>query len=284
MSFNVKADLGVEPLLADEAFSTTRTLFRCAAELPLSLASTDRWGGLRRQGFCKRALPGKPLLTVASVVFNAASDLPVTLESVLKIPYDNVELIVIDGGSSDATVDLLRRHDAKIDCWISAPDRGIYDAMNKAWLLAANDASVLFLGGGDRLLSLPKCFDNNRVFFGDVMIGERHFRSSLRLGLRFANHLHHQALIVPKRFHPEPPFDLGFSVYADFDFNQRLVKAGHPFQRDEQLRAYALPGGLSSRFDIGQMAAVTRKNFGPFHACVTLLYFHLKHLMIHGFK
>lgn len=116
------------------------------------------------------------------------------------------------------------------------------------------------------------------------MIGDRHFRSSLKFGLRFANHLHHQALIVPKRFHPEPPFDLTFPVYADFDFNQRLLKAGHPFQRDDQLLAYALPGGISARFDIRQMAAVTRKNFGRIYACVTFVYFHLKHLITHVFK
>jgi len=264
----------LEPFSLDQDFSTTRILFRCAPWMPSSLGRVQYWGGLRRRGYGKRASPGKPLLTVASVVFNSASELSDTLQSVLTIPYDNVELIVIDGGSQDRTLDLLHRHDSQIDCWISTPDAGIYDAMNKAWRLASLEGSVLFLGGGDRLLTLPERFDNTSIYFGDVWIGNRLFRSSLKFGLRFANHLHHQALMIPKRLHPEPPFDLAFPVYADFDFNQHLIKAGHRILRAERFQSYALPGGVSGHLDIAQMAAVTRKNFGLIHASVTSAYFH----------
>lgn len=88
-------------------------------------------GGLRIRDIYKQSLPGKPLITVVTVVFNGAETLQDTIESVMKQTYDNVEYIVVDGGSSDATVDILRRYDHVIDYWFSEKDDGIYDAMNK---------------------------------------------------------------------------------------------------------------------------------------------------------
>ena len=96
-------------------------------------------GGLRSRGIYKRSLPGKPLITVITVVFNGAETLRDTIESVMKQTYDNVEYIVIDGGSSDATVDILRQYDHVINYWLSEKDGGIYDAMNKGIALCSGD-------------------------------------------------------------------------------------------------------------------------------------------------
>ena len=96
-------------------------------------------GGLRSRGIYKRSLPGKPLITVITVVFNGAQTLRDTIESVMQQSYDNVEYIVVDGGSSDATVDILRQYDHVIDYWLSEKDGGIYDAMNKGIALCSGD-------------------------------------------------------------------------------------------------------------------------------------------------
>ena len=96
-------------------------------------------GGLRSRGIYKQSLPGKPLITVITVVFNGAETLRDTIESVMKQNYDNVEYIVVDGGSSDATVDILRQYDHVIDYWFSEKDSGIYDAMNKGIALCSGD-------------------------------------------------------------------------------------------------------------------------------------------------
>ena len=96
-------------------------------------------GGLRSRGVYKHSLPGKPLITVITVVFNGAETLRDTIESVMKQTYDNVEYIVIDGGSSDATVDILRQYDHVVDYWLSEKDGGIYDAMNKGIALCSGD-------------------------------------------------------------------------------------------------------------------------------------------------
>jgi glycosyltransferase involved in cell wall biosynthesis len=96
-------------------------------------------GGLRAQGIYKHSMREKPLLTVITVVFNGAETLMDTIESVIKQTYDNIEYIVIDGGSVDTTVDILKQYNHAIDYWISEKDNGIYDAMNKGISLSSGD-------------------------------------------------------------------------------------------------------------------------------------------------
>src|SRR5437879_12060096 len=76
--------------------------------------------------------------------------LPQTIASIRQQPYDNIEYIVIDGASTDGTVDVLRANEDVIDYWLSEPDTGIYNAWNKA-LSKAQGEGILFLGGGDGL-------------------------------------------------------------------------------------------------------------------------------------
>jgi glycosyltransferase involved in cell wall biosynthesis len=93
-------------------------------------------GGLRTRNMLKQNLSGKPLVSVITVVFNGAATLEHNIQSVIGQAYDNVEHIVIDGGSSDGTTDILRKYDDHIDYWVSEKDAGIYDAMNKGIALA----------------------------------------------------------------------------------------------------------------------------------------------------
>ena len=96
-------------------------------------------GGLRFRDSYKHSLPGKPLITVITVVFNGAKTLRDTIESVMEQSYGNIEYIVIDGGSSDATIDILRQYDHVIDYWLSEKDSGMYDAMNKGIALGSGE-------------------------------------------------------------------------------------------------------------------------------------------------
>lgn len=96
-------------------------------------------GGLRAKNICKRSLPGKPLISIITVVFNGAETLQDTIMSVMRQSYNNIEYIVIDGGSSDATVDILRQYNQTIDYWLSEKDGGIYDAMNKGIAVCTGD-------------------------------------------------------------------------------------------------------------------------------------------------
>ncbi len=114
-------------------------------------------GGLRTQGYFKHSLPDKPLITVITVVFNGEKHLEETILSVINQTYDNVEYIIIDGGSTDGTLDIIRKYEYALDYWVSEKDSGIYDAWNKSVRLSLGQW-ISFLGADDiyLLTSLEK--------------------------------------------------------------------------------------------------------------------------------
>lgn len=78
-----------------------------------------------------RNLKNKPLITIITVVLNNKKKLDKALKSILSQSYKNIELIVIDGGSTDGTKNTIKKYQKKIDYWVSEKDDGIYDAINK---------------------------------------------------------------------------------------------------------------------------------------------------------
>jgi len=73
----------------------------------------------------------EPLVSIITVVYNGEAYLEQTIDSVLNQSYKNIEYIIVDGGSTDGTLDILKKYGDKITKWISEPDKGLYDAMNK---------------------------------------------------------------------------------------------------------------------------------------------------------
>lgn len=96
-------------------------------------------GGLRATGVFKTSTDEEPLVSYVTVVRNNVATLGRAIESVQRQTYRNVEHIVVDGASSDGTVDLILRHAARLDYFVSEPDRGLYDAINKAVPLARGE-------------------------------------------------------------------------------------------------------------------------------------------------
>ena len=101
-----------------------------------------------------------PRISLVTPVFNSARYLEATIRSVLNQGYPNLEYIIVDGGSSDGSVDLIRKYERKLHGWLSEPDRGMYDAINKGfarssgelmgWISATDmlHAGSLFVVGG----------------------------------------------------------------------------------------------------------------------------------------
>lgn len=234
-------------------------------------------GGLRTKGYFKRPFNGKPLVFVITVVFNGAEYLEKTIQSVISQTYDNIEYIIIDGGSTDGTINIIKKYEKHITKWISEPDRGIYDAMNKGWLLAKDLSFVLFLGAGDKIITFPsdvETFAIDQIVFGKVDLGGgKFFNSKADIRLKLGNTLHHQALLINKSLHPEPPFNTKYKVYADFDFNQRLLKQGVKFVYSGNFVSYAMPGGVTGKLCIRESASIVKKNFGIFWAALAIIYY-----------
>lgn len=224
-----------------------------------------------------------PVITVITVVYNAVSLIESTIASVLDNDYKNLKYIIIDGASTDGTVEVIRRYEKRLTAFVSEKDNGIYDAMNKGWALAAPYSYILFLGAGDRLENLPA--DMNQYTVNDVIYGRVHLEGQKvfipRAGilLRLYNTLHHQALLVNKSIHSKPPFNIRYSVYADFDFNQRLLKQGVNFVYSVGLVSYSLPDGVSHKTNLSELISIIRKNFGFSWSILSFIAFKLTMLL-----
>jgi glycosyltransferase involved in cell wall biosynthesis len=108
-------------------------------------------GGKRLRGIDPENTAASPLVSVVTAVFNGQPYVAGCLDSVLAQDYPNIEHIVFDGGSSDGTIDLLRAYDDRIALWKNEPDKGVYDAWNKA-LAEARGEWICFIGSDDELL------------------------------------------------------------------------------------------------------------------------------------
>jgi glycosyltransferase involved in cell wall biosynthesis len=209
-----------------------------------------------------------PRISIVVAVRNAASTLAECLDSIRAQTYSDKELIVIDGGSTDGTVELLRQRESTIDYWISEPDRGIYHAWNKGLAQATGDW-ICFLGADDyfwspaALASLAQPLQTldpatARVVYGRVavvnagkeelyVVGEdwrhagRHFRQVMSIphpGL-----LHHRSL-----FEQLGPFDESYRISGDYELLLRELKdAPALFAEDSGIVVAMRAGGISSR-------------------------------------
>lgn len=120
-------------------------------EVSMEAAVVQLRGGKRLKGVVAEGSKDRPLVTVITAVLNMRQYIAGCLESVLLQDYPNIEHILIDGGSSDGTVDVLRQYDDRIALWTSKPNRGLYDAWNIA-LPKARGEWICFIGADDELL------------------------------------------------------------------------------------------------------------------------------------
>jgi len=217
-----------------------------------------------------------PLISIITVVYNGEKYLEETIQSVINQTYPNVEYIIVDGGSTDGTLDIIKKYEDRIDYWLSERDKGIYDAMNKGWSLISANSNILFLGAGDKIISLPsqELLSNyfDFIIYGKVKLENSTFNSLHGWRLNLGNTLHHQALLVPKILHLSPPFNIRYPTYADYDFNLRLYKAGNNFIYSDSFVGYAMPNGVSAQLKILEMAKISMRNSGLFWGVLSLMY------------
>jgi glycosyltransferase involved in cell wall biosynthesis len=222
-------------------------------------------GGLRLAGIEKSSRPGKPLISVITVVFNGASTIKDTIESVLNQTYDNVEFIIIDGGSTDKTIDVIRQYQDKIDYWISEKDKGLYDAMNKGVSLA-NGSYIGMLNADDYyassasldiLASVMNATNADVIFATLDIVDSRNpnrvlrkyrIRDYSRCMMRIGVMPPHPTVYCKKDVYMKAgPYRLDYQIAADFEMLVRLLlkhKVTWHFVDEVMVKMRA--GGLSS--------------------------------------
>ncbi|ABQ27380.1 glycosyl transferase, family 2 [Geotalea uraniireducens Rf4] len=182
-------------------------------------------GGLRCRGYLKKSWPGKPLISVIIPVLNRVGSLEETVRSVLHQQYDNVEIVVIDGGSIDGTVEIIKKYEDYIDYWCSNPDNGIYDAMNKGARAASGDW-LYFLGSDDILLNVlhkvaAYLQKENEVYYGDVYLPKWHkiYDGPFTPYKLMKINIPHQATFYPQALFRKHSYDLKYKSAGDYFFN-----------------------------------------------------------------
>lgn len=213
-------------------------------------------GGLRTQGYFKKSYENKPLISVVTVVYNGEQFLEETIQSVISQTYDNIEYIIIDGGSTDGTVDIIKKYEDKIDYWISGKDSGIYDAMNKGIDLVTGEW-INFMNAGDWfyhtdvLLNIFKDndFKNIGVIYGNNEVRYPHKKRIATAGkmknINKGSLVSHQSTLISSSLHKQNKYNIKNRISADFEFFYKSYNNGVEFKYINSTFSSISAGGLS---------------------------------------
>jgi glycosyltransferase involved in cell wall biosynthesis len=225
-----------------------------------------------------------PLVTIVTVVLNNEAFIEKTIQSVLNQTYQNIEYIIIDGGSTDGTLNIIRKYEKFIDCWVSEKDKGIYCAMNKG-LQLAKGKWINFLNSGDTFYSKDTInsipfsnFQNNSMVYGNIRLFSKNRKflkilealicNKLSLVLFGTGVLNHQAVFYNADIKFKFPDE--YKVLGDFFSYFEYIKHGPAKKLNVIICNYYL-GGFSERSNLSksETLAILKKQVG---VCFFLYY------------
>lgn len=215
----------------------------------------------------------QPLISVIVAVFNGAATLQQCIDSVAQQTYPNKELIIIDGGSKDGTVDLLKANREQISYWVSEPDSGIYNAWNKG-LSQAKGEWICFLGADDYFLDaqvlermaaqLVMIPSDIRVAYGQIMLLNNNGEKLYSIGepWKKVKERFKQVMCVPhpglmhrrSLFEQHGNFDESYLIAGDYELLLRELKTKDAFYIPNLISVAMMQGGISSNPANGVLA------------------------------
>ncbi|MFA6084423.1 glycosyltransferase family 2 protein [Mucilaginibacter sp.] len=221
----------------------------------------------------------KPTLSVITIVYNNVRDIERTLLSVLNQTYPQIEYIVVDGASTDGTLNIIKRHENRIAKLISEKDNGIYDAMNKGLKLATSDYAI-FMNSGDEFYAddtVEKVFasaDDADIYYGETemindlqqSLGQRRHKAPENFTWRSFNYgmsVSHQAIYIKRSL--IEPYDPKYQLSADIDWIIRAAKKAKKIVKVDGYVAKYLVGGMSKakhRQSLAERFDIMKRHYG----------------------
>jgi glycosyltransferase involved in cell wall biosynthesis len=195
-------------------------------------------------------------VSVVVAAWNVASKIDNCLLSILSQTHPDVEIIVVDGVSTDGTLDILERYGNRIK-WTSERDRGVNEAQWKGVLRSSNEW-ILFLGADDYLAcpealerffrACPQDLSGYDILTGHALYEDgRLYRCDKPGFLRVKNCIHGQGALYRRALFAQKAYDLQLMVYYDYEFNLWALTSGKKFHSTGVLLSIMGPGGLSDR-------------------------------------
>jgi len=202
-----------------------------------------------------------PKLTIITIVYNNVRDIERTLNSVINQTYKKIEYIIIDGKSTDGTLDIVEKYSSQISKIVSEPDKGIYDAMNKGLALATGDY-VLFMNSGDEIYdehTVQEVFDSSPgadIYYGETemyndnweSLGRRRHEAPEQFdwtSFKYGMNISHQAIYIRKSI--LTPYDLKYKYSSDIDWIIKAAKKSSNIVNVHRYVAKYLVGGMSKK-------------------------------------
>jgi glycosyltransferase involved in cell wall biosynthesis len=200
-------------------------------------------------------LPGPPLISIITVIYNGARTIERTIQSVLSQSYENIEYIIIDGGSTDGTIDIIRKYEDRICFWISESDKGIYDAMNKG-IKNTRGELVGIINADDwyekdiisYIADIYIKSDHKTVIYGLIRnFKDEEFFSIKGNSVNVLKYdmIQHPTCFIPKSLYDQHgTYDIKYKYSADYDLVLRYISTGIKFNFVERVIAnFSLGGG-----------------------------------------
>ena len=193
-------------------------------------------------------------MSIVTVTYNCKDLLESTILSVINQSYKHIEYIIIDGASTDGTLDIIKKYEEHIDYWISEPDEGIYYAMNKA-IEKASGEWINFMNAGDSFAdnntvrSVINNLDSDTdIIYGDHLNSKREVCSvEHRQDVLISIPCCHQSMFARTKLMKENPFNTLYNISADYDFILKMYKHSKKIQYIREPISVYLEGGLSER-------------------------------------